>query len=341
MHPEPPRRAVLRRCAENRGMSSSLDTHQAPAQRRAAAKRLKRRLAQLRRVFDLDAIASQPADAPLITRYYHQNFHPYRRYHSADGAMHMALNPGGRFDRAGYTGQAQHLEARWAGQPPADVLELAFGKGFNLEYLAPRWPGVRFSGIDLTPRNVRHAQSRPALAGVALSCADMHELPFEAGSFDCVFCVEGFCHATDVPRALAEQARVLRPGGLFVLFDGYRERTLEEMSAEEALAVAVVEKSMAVDSFQHVGTLIEQAAAAGLELVSNESLVASVMPNFRRLDRMASLFLLVPPLTRHWLAGRSAERGRNLAAAALGRWTVSMGLQGYREMVWCKGGGGG
>ena len=321
-------------------MPSIPATAHKPAQRGADAKRLARRLAQLRRVFDLDAIARQPADAPLITSYYHQNFHPYRRYHSAEGAMHMALNPGGRFDREGYLGQAQRLEALWAAQPPADVLELAFGKGFNLEYLAPRWPGVRFSGIDLTPRNVRHAQSRPALAGVALSRADMHALPFEAESFDCVFCVEGFCHATDVPRALAEQARVLRPGGLFVLFDGYRERALETMSAEEALAVTVVEKSMAVDAFQHVETLVAQAAAAGLQLVSNESLAAAVMPNFRRLDRMASLFLLVPPLTRRWLAGRSAERGRNLAAAALGRWTVSMGLQGYREMVWRKGDGG-
>lgn len=306
------------------------------AQDRAAAKRLARRLAQLRRVFDLDAIARQPADAPQIKSYYHQNFHPYRRYHSADGAMHMAINPGGRFDRAGYHGQARRLEALWTKSPPADVLELAFGKGFNLEVLAPRWPGVLFSGIDLTPRNVRHAQSRPALARAALSCADMHALPFAAESFDCVFSVEGFCHATDVPRALAEQARVLRPGGQFVLFDGYRERGLETMSADEALAVTVVEKAMAVDAFQHVATLIEQAAASGLRLEGNESLAASVMPNFRRLDRMASLALLVPPLTRRWLAGRSAERGRNLAAAALGRWTVSMGLHGYRQMVWCK-----
>ena len=304
---------------------------------RADAKRLARRLAQLRRVFDLDEIARQTVDAPHVASYYHQNFHPYRRYHSADGAMHMAINPGGRFDRAGYHGQAQRLEALWNESPPADVLELAFGKGFNLEYLAPRWPGARFSGIDLTPRNVRHAKERPALSRAALSCADMHALPFGSESFDCVFSVEGFCHATDVPRALAEQARVLRPGGLFVLFDGYRERALEAMSADEALAVTVVEKAMAVDAFQHVATLIAQAAAAGLHLEVNESLAASVMPNFRRLDRMASLFLLVPPLTRRWLAGRSSQRGYNLAAASLGRWTVSMGLHGYRQMVWRKG----
>jgi len=244
-----------RHCTDNRRMWTSAST--APGtgptpNGSAAARRLARRLAQLRGVFDLDAIARQEADVQHIASYFHQNFHPYRRYHSADGAMHMAINPDGRFDRSGYHGQAQRLEALWGTQPPADVLELAFGKGFNLEYLAPRWPGVRFSGVDLTPRNVRHAQSMPALAGVALSCADMHALQFPAASFDCVFCVEGFCYATDVPRALAEQARVLRPGGLFVLFDGYRERTPEAMTADEALAVTLVEKSMAVDAFQHV-----------------------------------------------------------------------------------------
>jgi SAM-dependent methyltransferase len=299
----------------------------------ATARRLHRRLAQLRRVFDLDALVSQRADAHQVASYYHQNFHPYRRYHSAAGAMHMALNPDGRFDEDGFFGQARRIEALWAGQPPAAVLELAFGKGVNLAYLAPRWPGVRFAGIDLTPRNVRHAMSLPALGGATLACADLHALPFARASFDCAFCVEGFCHATDVPQALAEIARVLRPGGTLVLFDGYRERTLESMSAEEALAAVAVEKAMAVEAFQHVGTLIDQAAAFGLELHSNESLVAAVMPNFRRLDRMASVFLLVPTLARRWLAGRSAERGRNLVAAALGRWTVSLGLHGYRQLV--------
>ena len=310
-------------------MPLSLSFRSAPP----AARRLQRRLAQLRRVFDLEAVVQQRGDAEQVVAYYHQNFHPYRRYHSAAGAMHMALNPAGRFDKDGFFGQARHMEALWVQRPPGDVLELAFGKGMNLAYLAPRWPAVHFSGIDLTPRNVKHAKSQAALAGANLSCGDMQALPFADASFDSVFCVEGFCHATDVPRALAEQARVLRPGGTLTLFDGYRERTLEAMSADEALAALAVEKSMAVDAFQHVDTLIAQAAAVGLELVANESLVAAVMPNLRRLDRMASLFLLVPPLARHWLAGRSAARGHNLVAAALGRWTVSMGLHGYRQLV--------
>lgn len=299
----------------------------------AAGRRLARRLAQLRRLFDLDAIVQQRVGTDEVAAYYHQNFHPYRRYHSAAGAMHMALNPEGRFDKDGFFGQARRIESLWRERAPADVLELAFGKGINLGYLAKRWPAVRFAGIDLTPRNVRHAQAQPGLERAKLVCGDLHALPFAPESFDCVFCVEGFCHATDVPRALAEQARVLRPGGLLVFFDGYRELSPEAMTADESLAVTLVEKSMAVDAFQPIGAFLAQADAAGFELLVNESLAEAVRPNLERLHRLASLLMLVPPLTRRWLAGRSAHRGRNLVAAALGKHTVGMGLQGYRQLV--------
>lgn len=299
----------------------------------AAARRLARRLAGLRRLFDLEAIARQRGDSEQIVAYYHQNFHPYRRYHSQAGAMHMALNAGGRFDVDGFFGQARRVEALWKVERPADVLELAFGKGINLAYLAPRWPQVRFSGIDLTPRNVKHARTLPELASADLQRGDLNAPPFAAEAFDCVFCVEGFCYATDVPHALAEQARILRPGGLLILFDGYRELRPETLSADEKLAITLVEKSMAVAAFQQIEPFVEQAEAAGFDLVVNESLVDAVMPSVKRLDRLARLFLFVPPLTRRWLARRPTPRGDNLAAAALMRHTVSMGLQGYRQLV--------
>ena len=317
--------------------ASSPPTAAAPSpQADAHALGLKRRLAQLRRVFDLDAIAEDhPAPAQVVD-YFHQNFHPYRRYHSAAGSMHMALNPEGRFDEDGFFGQARRIDALWQQSAPAAALELAFGKGINLAYLAPRWPQVRLAGLDLTPRNVQHAQTLPELAGASLQCGDLHSLPFEPASFDCLCSIEGFCYATDVPRALSEQARVLRPGGTVVLFDGYRERPLSAMTADESLAVRLVEKAMAVEEFQEVDVLIAQAAEAGLDLVSNESLIDAVMPNFGRMDRMAGYFLIVPALTRRWLAARSAQRGRNLVAAALGLHTGRLGLHGYRQLVFRK-----
>ncbi|HEY2769715.1 MAG TPA: class I SAM-dependent methyltransferase, partial [Solirubrobacteraceae bacterium] len=42
---------------------------------------------------------------------------------------------------------------------------------------------------------------------------DLHELPFESGSFDCVVSVFGIIFAADPQRAVAELMRVLAPSG--------------------------------------------------------------------------------------------------------------------------------
>jgi SAM-dependent methyltransferase len=46
---------------------------------------------------------------------------------------------------------------------------------------------------------------------------DLRSLPFEEGSIDCLTCQGVLHHLEDVPAALAEFARVLRPGGVFYL----------------------------------------------------------------------------------------------------------------------------
>ena len=45
----------------------------------------------------------------------------------------------------------------------------------------------------------------------------MYELPYDAGAFDLIVCFSVFEHLHEPARALAEVARVLRPGGLFLL----------------------------------------------------------------------------------------------------------------------------
>jgi len=62
-------------------------------------------------------------------------------------------------------------------------------------------PGSESTGMDLTN-----------FAGVADVVSDEF-LPFEDASFDLVMCTEAFYYAEDPPAAVAEIARVLRPGG--------------------------------------------------------------------------------------------------------------------------------
>jgi SAM-dependent methyltransferase len=297
---------------------------------------LARRLHKLGRVFDVPALRRDTLPAAQVVQYYEDCHDAYRKYHSAEGAVHMALNDGDRFDPDGFFGQLRRLEAGWGAAPPADVLELAFGQGFNLEYLARRHGGTRFHGIDLTPAHQRIAAERVRRAGltnVTLTGGDFHHLPYADASMDAVFCIEAFCYATDLPRALAEVRRVLRPGGRFTLFDGYYTRPLAAMAPDEALAAELVARGMAMDTLQVQAELLAAAHAAGFVPAEPVALDAAVMPSLRRLERVTGAVIRWPWLGRRALARRSALRGRNILAGYLMHTAVAMGLIGYRQLV--------
>lgn len=95
-----------------------------------------------------------------------------------------------------------------------DVLELGSGGGCNLLSLGVGEPR-RLVGVDPMPV---YLQLFPIFAGLAgVDPAETAEgfgesIPFGAESFDVVFCLSSLQYM-DIPRALAEIARVLRPGG--------------------------------------------------------------------------------------------------------------------------------
>lgn len=300
---------------------------------------LARRLRRLERVFEVPSLRAEPCGTHEVIQYYEQCHDAYRKYHSAAGAVHMALNEGGRFDAAGFHGQLRRIEADWSApgrEPPHDVLELAFGQGFNLADLAPRHHGIRFEGIDLTPTHLSIAQQRLKSLGVRnvqLRLGDFHALPYAQASFDEVFCIEAFCHALDVPQALAGVARVLRPGGRFVLFDGYLPRPPSSLTADEALAVDLVARGTAVAALQVVDELLAAARAAGFEVERVDDLDRLVLPSLARLERLTSAVIRWPWLGRRALARGAPARSRNVLAGYLMHTTVSMGLIGYRQVV--------
>jgi SAM-dependent methyltransferase len=65
--------------------------------------------------------------------------------------------------------------------------------------------------------------ARAAGKGLESVEADAQSLPFEDASFDALICVSMLHHVEDRPRALAEQRRVLRPGGRGALMVFTRE----------------------------------------------------------------------------------------------------------------------
>ena len=97
-----------------------------------------------------------------------------------------------------------------------DVLEVGCGAAQCARWLVGQ--GARAVGLDLSHRQLQHARRIDAATGtdVPVVCATATDLPFADASFDVVFCAFGaFQFVADADRAVAEVARVLRPGGRF------------------------------------------------------------------------------------------------------------------------------
>ena len=259
---------------------------------------LARRIAAIERVFDTEALQERGLDRGEIARYYEQSRWAYRIFHSPSGVMHLALNPHGRFDKDGYLGQAREVERLIASQTDA-VLELASGNGFNLRYLAKRHPDASLTGIDLVASQVAAAQSRSErLPNTRFLTGDFHRLPFAAETFDLAFAVESLCHALDLPRALREVRRVLRPGGTFVVIDGYRTARFERFPEIVRRAGAAAERALSVGRPWVIEDWLAAVADAGFEVVEDRDLTAQVLPTVRRLERIARVILGFPRAAR-------------------------------------------
>jgi ubiquinone/menaquinone biosynthesis C-methylase UbiE len=96
---------------------------------------------------------------------------------------------------------------------PERALDLGTGLGDAALLIAREFPQARVRGIDFSEEMIRRAQGRIGLdpeGRVAFRVADAADLPYEEESFDLVA-------QLNMPPFFAETARVLRPGGYFVI----------------------------------------------------------------------------------------------------------------------------
>lgn len=101
-----------------------------------------------------------------------------------------------------------------------DVLEIGGGGGGMAEALARANPDVRLTMTDIDPAMVDTARVRLVrYSNVAVRQADVTLLPFADSSYDAVVSFLMLHHVIDWENAVAEVARVLRPGGTFVGYD--------------------------------------------------------------------------------------------------------------------------
>jgi ubiquinone/menaquinone biosynthesis C-methylase UbiE len=112
---------------------------------------------------------------------------------------------------------ARELRAQRLGR---DVLEIGAGSGSVAQQLLSSNPELAWTAIDIDPHMTQAAATRlRGFASASVKTADATAMPFPDDSFDSVVSCLMLHHIIDWERAVAEVARVLRPGGIFVGYD--------------------------------------------------------------------------------------------------------------------------
>ena len=108
------------------------------------------------------------------------------------------------------------------GATPGDhILDVGCGPGFySRELLDQVGPEGSVTGIDQSPQMLAVARRRSKGFGNArFEEGDATGLPVESGRFDRALSVQVLEYVADIPAALAETHRALRPGGRVVIWD--------------------------------------------------------------------------------------------------------------------------
>lgn len=106
-------------------------------------------------------------------------------------------------------------------EPGMRILDVACGTGEPSISLARLLDGTgEVVGIDISPEAIKVAQERVAghrLTNAQFQIADAHQLPFPDNTFDRITSRLGVMFFADLPRALEEMGRVLKPHGRIAL----------------------------------------------------------------------------------------------------------------------------
>ena len=128
-----------------------------------------------------------------------------------------ALAGKGESMEKGHRPVGEQAIARMRISPDARVLDVGCGSGWATRMLAEYAFDGRVTGIDISDEMIRLAREPSrSVANVDFEIASAEQLPFSDHEFTHAFSMESLYYYRNIPKALKEIHRALKPGGSFV-----------------------------------------------------------------------------------------------------------------------------
>lgn len=257
---------------------------------------LEKKLKKIRKVFIDSEILSINPDLESVKKYYKVNQLAYSLLHTLSDRIYMGVSRDGKYRAEDLLEAAKTVQKYIEQSNAVKVLELATGRGANSYWLAKRNPNVSFQGVDISDGQLYFARKKSSkLNNYFPKSGDYHDLSsFEENSFDVCFVVEALCYSTDKGKVLSEVSRVLKEGGIMVIFDGYLGVKRNDLSRDGEIVAKMTEVGMAVTEFEGYSSFFEKISKSPFSVVHEEDVSTYVLPTMRRFERLAKAYYKFP-----------------------------------------------
>lgn len=155
--------------------------------------------------------------------------------------------------------------------PGREAVDLGCGVGSCMRGVALE-SGGRVTGITIGQNEIDQANELNRQAGLGKLCnavqGDFDSLPFEDGRFDSAYAIYSYKYSPSLKQTFGEVYRVLRPGGLFLIYDMVRANSFDEGNPEHVKLLADFAYATGMPPIHSNQQRIDEANIVGFECLT-------------------------------------------------------------------------
>ncbi len=176
------------------------------------------------------------------------------------------------------------------------VLDMGCGLGATLRSFARCIPGADLCGITLVPWQLEQGrlinQSSAYSANITLDLGNYEHTAFASESFDAIFAIESSCYGTGAAksRLIREAHRLLRPGGRFVVADGFMGSG--KLRGPQSAVYRKLCDCWVIETLGEIQAFAYELEQAGFRDIVVEQIQASVTPSVLHVPWVTLKFIL-------------------------------------------------